>query len=234
MAKTCAEMIARVKYLVGRYSTTSNLPLAEIVLDALNEAHRKIAARVPNCLDLEVVDTTTFDATTDQYEYNLATLTNPYLWHLKRVFVLNGLSSLEVKFMARDRFDRNFPVVSSVTAGFPGYYTRKGNTLVFSCPFSSDYNTLAIRLDYEKKPTVFATTDAVTTSDFADADDGLILYGQYKALDAIARGDTKLLQAAQFKKDQWEEWLTEFEERHDLETEENPDDMPETMMYEEL
>ena len=117
---TGAELIDRVLYLVGRKDTTATLPLNAIILDALNEAQRRIANRVPNMLDLTVVDTTTFDATTDQYEYDLTTL-DPALNHLQRVFVLNGLSSDECHFRGRDWFDRLFPDVSAVTAGPPSH-----------------------------------------------------------------------------------------------------------------
>ena len=231
--KTCAQMIDRVLELVGRKYTTSQLPLSSIILDALNEAHRKIAGRIPAALKLQVKDATTFDATTDQYEYNLATL-NPALHHLHRVFLLNGLSSQEILFRSRDWFDRNFPSVSSLTAGFPSYYTRRGDTLVFSCPWSSTYSGKDLRIDYEKKPTVFTGTGGAQTSDFADADDGLILWGQVQALRAIGRSSPGLLQTALDCERRWEKWLTDYEAEQDLELEANTDDHPAPILYEEF
>ena len=230
--KTCAQMIDRVLDLVGRKHTTSRLNLAEIVLDALNEAQRKIAHRIPQALDLTVSDITTFDATTGQYEYDLSTL-SPGLRHLQRVWVIDGLSSQEVTFRPRDWFDRNFPDVSVVGAGFPSYYTRRGHKLLFSCPFSSTYHGKALRLDYEKEPARFTATTSAQTCELEDAEDGLILWGQVKALRAIGRADPALLTAAIAREREWDAWLTEYEARQDRETEYNPDNHPGSILYDE-
>lgn len=45
MALTCAQMIDRVLERVGRKHTTSTFQLNEVILDALNEAQRKIVRR---------------------------------------------------------------------------------------------------------------------------------------------------------------------------------------------
>jgi hypothetical protein len=230
--KTCAELISRVLDLVGRKHTTSNLDLASIVLDALNEAQRRIAQRIPAALDLEVQDETTFVVATNDYTLDLTQL-DPKLDHLHRLFLLNGLESMEVAFKTRDWFDRNFPSITALTAGFPSYWTRRGNTVVFSCPWSSTYSGLHLRLDYEKKPTRFLSTTSTATSDFEDADEGLILWGKVKALQAIARGSAELLQLAADTERQWREWLIDYEAQIDLETEQNLDDHPEPILYED-
>lgn len=221
MAKTCDQMIERVNELIGRKETTSNLALDSIVLDALNEAQRKIAEKVPNCLDLQVSDETTFDAATNIYSLDLSTLTVK-VSHMSRVWLLDGLSTAEILFMERDRFMRRYPAISSLTAGLPRYWTRTGDTVYFSCPFSSTYDAKDIRIDYSKKPTDFETVSSTATSTFTDADEGLILYGQYKALEAISRKDAATIQKAGLIKGEWVEWLNEFQTRHDLETERDP------------
>ena len=232
MAKTCAQMIDRVLELAGRKHTTSLLPLSSIILDALNEAQRKIAQRIPAALALEVKDETTFDAVTNQSECDLATL-NPPVSHIHRVFLLDGLSSQEILFKPRDWFDRNFPVVSALTAGFPAYWTRRSNTLVFSCPWESNYNGKALRIDYAKKPTVFTSTTSTQTCDFEDADDGLILWGQVQALRAIGKASPAAMQTALDCERRWNQWLIDYEADQDLETEANPDDYPQSILYED-
>lgn len=221
--KTCAEMISRVLGLVGRQQTTSVLPLSTIILDALNEAHRKIAERVPNAMELQVTDDTTFDAETDEYEIDLDDL-EVVPWHLHRIWIVNGTETAEVRFLGKDRFRRRYPDVESCGSGLPSRWTRDGNTIRFSCPFSSDYDGLSIKIDYTKKPTRFTSISSTQTSDFNDADDGLMLWAEAKALKAIAKTNIQVLRAAAAKESEWVDWLVEYESHRDLETEENTED----------
>lgn len=230
--KTCAEMVTRVLHLVGRYTTQSTMPVSEIILDGLNEAMRKIAERVPNCLDLHTESTTDFQISEDDYEIDLTDLsTRP--WHVHRIWLLNGLETYEIHFKTPDWFGRNFPVVSAISSAAPEYWTRLGDTIRFNCPFASDYEDLYLRVDYTKRPTRFTATDSTQTCDFYDADDGIMMWAEARALRAIAKGNGALIQAAKEKEGQWEDWLNDFESMHDLETDQNLDDVREPRMYED-
>lgn len=230
--KTVAELVERVKYLLGRHDTTGGLPLDAILLDALNEAQRKIAEKCPNAMELHVSDTTTFEAATGEYALALTDLTNT-VWHLHRLWLLDGTDSQELWFRPKDWFTKRFPLVSAETSGLPYYWTRLGDTLYLSCPWSSDYDGYDLRLDYTKKPDRFTSAASVATCELNDADDGLILWSWACGLRAIARGQTALLGAAEAKEAEWRRWLDEYQAHRDLETEENIEEAPRWALYDD-
>lgn len=220
MAKTCTELITRVKQLIGRPGTAnSNLSIDEIVLDALNEAQVEIVRKIPNVLDLQVKDTTTLDTVTDQYEYSLTGF-DPAIAHLMTVWILDGTSSVRLIYKHKDNFDKLWPVVSSVTSGLPSYYTRRGSKIEFNCPVSSEYNGKDIRVDYCKWAADFDSTSSTETSDLIKADKGLILYSWSEALRVLARGNSMMLAIADEKRMLFNEWLDNYSDYHDMQTEE--------------
>ncbi len=219
MAKTCAQLIARVKQLVGRTgNVASQIDIDNIVLDALNEAQVYIVRKVPNIMDLQVKDTTTLDAATDQYEYDLAGFTIP-IAHLMNVWILDGTSSIRLDYEQKDEFDKHYPDVASIAAGVPDIYTRRGNKIEFNCPVSSDYNAKDIRVDYCKWATEFASTVSTATSQLIKADQGLILFAWGETLRAIAKGNPSVIAIANEKKALFNEWLDDYSDYHDLATE---------------
>ncbi len=211
---TGAELIDQVKQIVGRkLATTSGLDLDTEILKALNEAQRRIARRCPYLTELQVKDTTTLDALTGTYSYSIATLAASILF-IHDVWILNGTRSLHLEYRDKDDFDLEYPDPAAVTAGTPKYWTRRGSAIEFNCPVSSTYNGLAIRLDYTKTPTPFASTTSTAKSDLTDADDGLVQFALYRVRKIIDKS------AAAGELTLFNEWLDEFEEVHDMESEE--------------
>jgi len=221
MAKTCAQLISRVKQLIGRACTfsSSTLDLDNIILDALNEAQITIARKVPNILELQVKDTTTLDATTDQYEYDLSGF-DPVIAHLMTVWILNGTESKRLRYKHKDDFDKLYPDVSAIASAMPDYYTRRGNKIEFNCPVSSEYNGYAIRIDYCKWAAEFASAASTETSELSQADQGLILFAWSESLRVLAKGNAGLTSVADEKILLFNEWLDEYSDYHDLQTEE--------------
>lgn len=219
MAKTCTQLIARVKQLIGRSGNVNDtLDIDNIILDALNEAQINIVRKIPNIMELQVKDTTTLDAITNQYEYNLSGFTIA-IAHLMSVWIMDGTSSRRLKYKSKDDFDRLYPDVSAIGAGMPDCYTRRGNKIEFNCPVSVDYNGYAIRVDYCKWATDFASTTSTSASVLSQADQGLILFAWSEALRVLAKGNASLVAIAQEKKMLFNEWLDEYSDYHDLQTE---------------
>jgi hypothetical protein len=232
MALTCAQMIDRVLQRVGRKYTSSQFQLNEVVLDALNEAQRKIVRRCPHPLELQVKDDTYCKVVTSHYEYDLSDI-DPPMAHLQAVWILNGLESHEVTFKNKRKFDSAYPDVSAVAAALPTYYTRRGHTLVFSCPFSSDYDGLAIRLDYCQWASEFEAVTSEETSDIENSDTGLMHWAEAESLKAIARGNATVLAIAKQKERDFDDWLTEFQSYHSVQTEETTGEGYHVLDYEE-
>jgi len=221
MAKTCTQLITRVKQLIGRAGTfsSSTLDLDNIILDALNEAQITIVRKVPNILELQVKDTTTLDAVTDQYEYDLSGF-DPAIAHLMTVWILNGTESKRLRYKHKDDFDELYPDVSAIASAMPDYYTRRGNKIEFNCPVSSEYNGYDIRIDYCKWAAEFASAASTETSELSQADHGLILFAWSESLRVLAKGNTGLVAIADEKKLLFNDWLDEYSDYYDLQTEE--------------
>jgi hypothetical protein len=219
MAKTCTQLISRVKQLIGRSgNVNSTLSIDEIILDALNEAQVFIVRRIPNIMELQVKDTATLDTVTDQYEYDLSDF-DPKIAHLMNVWIMDGTSSRRLRYKHKDDFDKFYPDVSAIAAAMPAYYTRRGNKIEFDCPVSSDYNGKDIRIDYCKWAAEFTSVDSTEPSELAQADQGLILFAWNEALRVLAKGNTSLLAVANEKKMLFNEWLDEYADYHDMQTE---------------
>lgn len=219
MAKTCAQLITRVRQLIGRSGNVNDtLSIDDIILDALNEAQINIVRKIPNIMELQVKDTTTLDAVTDQYEYDLADF-DPAIAHLSNVWIMDGTSSVRLRYREKDEFDRRWPDVSAESASMPQYYTRRGNKIEFDCPVVSDYNGYAIRVDYCKWAADFASAASTATSELIQADQGLILFAWSESLRVLAKGNTSLIAVANEKKMLFNEWLDEYSDYHDLATE---------------
>jgi len=220
MAKTCVQLISRVKQLIGRTGAVNvnTLDIDNIILDALNDAQVQIVRQLPHISDLQVKDTTTLDTVQDQYEYSLSGF-SPAIAHLQNIWILNGTSSRRIKYLHKDTFDRQWPDVSAVAASWPDYYTRRGNTIEFNCPISSDCAGLDVRVDYCKWAAPFTDTASTQTSELVNADRGLILYAWSDTLRVIARGNQGVLAAANEKRAWFDEWLDEYADYHDMLTE---------------
>lgn len=232
MGLTCSQMIDRVLERVGRKHTTSTLQLDEVILDALNEAQRKIVRRCPHVMELQVKNVEYLKTISGQYEYDVSDI-DPPIAHLQAVWILNGLESEGVPFKRKRAFDSLYPDVSAVSDGFPSYYTQRGDTLVFSCPISSNYANLVIRLDYCQWATPFESVESEEESDINNADTGLTYFGEAEALRAIGGGNSQVLAIADHKEQQFERWLTELQSYHDLQTEQTTGEGYHVLDYEE-
>jgi hypothetical protein len=213
---TCAQMILKVRELVGRkLTTTSGLDIDTVILDALNEAQRKIVKRCPDLEELQVSDTS-LTARTATYTYSL-TRFDPAILSISDVWILNGTSSFHVEYKEKSAFDLRYPDPSAISNGTPRFWTRRADVIDFNCPLDASYNGLLIRVDYTQKPTPFATITDTNYSDIFECEDGLIMFAWSKLLRIIAREKPML---AQEKLVQFNEWLDEFEDQHDMEYEE--------------
>ena len=220
MAKTCTELITRIKELVGRNgNVSSSISLDDIILDALNNAQLHIVRKVPNILELQVKDTGTLACVTDQYEYSLAGF-DPAIAHLSEVWIMDGTDSRRLRYRHKADFDRKYPDVSEIASGMPGWYTRRGNKIEFNCPVASNYSTYPIRVDYCKWAAEFASTTSTEVSRIQQSDKGLILFAWAETLNAIAKGNTTLIGIATQKKLLFDEWMEEFADYHDMQLEE--------------
>lgn len=220
MAKTGVALITRVKQMIGRsLTTTSGLDIDNVVLDALNEAQRRIARRCPQLKELQIKDITTLDALTGVYSYSFAGFTIPILF-FHDVWILNGTSSFHIEHKDTDDFDLDYPDPSAVIAGTPEYWTQRGSAIEFNCPVSSSYNGMAIRVNYTRKPVDFASISSTATSTIEDCDDGLIQFCLYRIKKVIDKNNPALAAA---ELTLFNEWLDEFEEQHDMEYEELDD-----------
>jgi hypothetical protein len=213
---TCAQMILKVREFVGRkLTTTSGLDVDAVILDALNEAQRKIVKRCPDLSELQVKDTS-LTARTNDYSYDLSRF-DPAIQFIQDVWILNGTSSIHVEYKEQSAFDIRYPVPSANAAGTPRHWTRRGDTIEFNCPLAAAYDGLLIRVDHTAKPTPFALASSTSYSDIRDCEDGLMMFAWSKLLRIIARDKPML---AQEKLVQFNEWLDEFEDQHDMENEE--------------
>jgi hypothetical protein len=225
MSKTCAELITRVKQLIGRTGTDSaNLDLTGIIIDAFNDAQIRIVKDCPHIPELQVKDKTTLTLTTDEYEYDISDF-DPPIAHLKtRLWIIGVDVQYKAVFVPLNKFDEAYPDVESIAAGLPNRFTVRGATLEFNCPVSSDYNALPVRLDYTKWATPFDEAEDDAECDIVNADRGLIWFGWSEALRVIAKSDASLLQAANEKLELFENWLTHFADYHDMQAEEPASD----------
>ena len=220
MAKTCVELIARVKQLVGRSTNlNSTLDLDTIILDALNEAQIQIVRKLSHILELQVKDVTSLVTVLDQYEYDLSDIDIPVA-HLSQVWILDGESSQRLTYINKDTFDKRWPDVSVIASGLPKYYTRRGNTIEFNCPVSSDYAAKAIRVDYCKWAAEFESITADEESELINADYGLILFAWSEALRVLAKGNTAILRVADEKLLMFSEWFNTYKSYYSMQIEE--------------
>lgn len=216
--KTCVQMIARVKQLVGRAVAGNTISIDQIILDALNDAQVAITRRCPHIMSLQTTNTTTILTVLSQYAYSIASV-SPAIAHLMDVWILYGLETVQVTFLDMVTFDKRYPVVASESAACPDYYTQRGTQIEFNCPISSDYAGRYLRLNYCKWPTSFLSTTSTARSDLLKASQGLILYAWSETLRAIAKNNATMLQAATEKRQWFEDWLDGYSQYHDLQVE---------------
>jgi len=220
MAKTCAELITRIKQLVGRSTNVnSGIDIDNIILDGLNEAQIYIVRNCPHILELQIKDTTTLDTVLDQYSYNLSGFTIP-IAHICNVWIMDGSSSIRLKYMEKEHFDRKYPDISDIASGCPYIYTRRANTIEFNCPVDSSYAAKDIRVDYTRWAAPFTLAGTTAVSTLINADRGLEFFAWADTLRILAKGNVSLLRVADEKKLWFDEWLDDYSDYYEKQIEE--------------
>jgi hypothetical protein len=217
MANTLpATLISNIKDRCGRPSDTS-LITRVFVLAALNEAQLQMVRRSPGLIDLHDSNASTFTVSTNDENKDITTL-DPA--HIHGIWILNGSSTRKkgLKYMIPKKFWEKYIPIDQEGAGEPWIYTRRGKTIYFNCPVSSDYNGLALRIDYTKWAT--ALTDGGTASIITNSDEGLQFFAQYRCFDemalAVPRLETKALKCLT----KFEKWLREYQSYNTMQMEE--------------
>ena len=239
MALTGEELVDAIQSRVGRVGDT------ELIDDTfctrrLNEAGRKIAKTVPGHHNLTFKNTTSLDVT-QTLKWSMADITSGLsdvttsltVCHVFDVWFLFGLETTYLRFSQTDEFDRAYPDPShpDVQINNPFYWTRRGNDIeimpLSSCGYCDnagigDATEPGWRFDIGVYPIDF-TTNTASKSDISGADEGLILYGKWKAWEAI--GGEEGRREASIARRQWTNpnplagedfgWLEKF--KHDSE-----------------
>jgi len=195
-------MIDEIQARVGREDDTALITDARLTL-FINEAQRYIAKKVKGIPELYSKDTS-LTTVTDQVEYSISTI-DPC--HILGVWYIDGSESKRLTYLYHDVFDDKAPdpTHADFAATKPAYYTRRGSNIQIWPRPSASYASKTLRVDYQKWPTDLSGT---ATSDLERMDEGLLLYGEFKAWIAIG-GPTGQEQSEQ-KWALFQDWLREL------------------------
>ncbi|HIJ71146.1 MAG TPA: hypothetical protein HPP87_07260 [Planctomycetes bacterium] len=235
-ALTCKDMIDEIQLRIGRPDADTH---GNEIVDmtwctrVLNEAQRVIVQTVPGLSCLHFSNRSTFD-TTGTYQYTITDLTygdsttDRGVCRVTDVWYLDGNQSRQLTFKPRDEFDSEHPdpTHSSESFGRPSQWTMRNNTTIDTWPYcSSGYWDKDMRFDGDFYPKEF-TTDVTGASDISMSDEGLILYGVWKAWQVIASGNPALAGEVRSAKRAWSNpdpragedvgWLEKFGRRHEI------------------
>lgn len=193
---TCSEMIDEIQARVGRGSTSA----VGIVDDTwctrrINECQRHLIEQVPRMRSVSFKNTTSLDTTgTTLYaisDITIGDVTDNRACHITDVWYLDGNESRKLDFVPVDEFDALHPDPTHADEHFdrPRIWTQRGNTYVELYPYcASAYWDKNLRFDGDYYPAEFTTNDP-SSSDISRADEGIILYGVWKAWQAIGAGN---------------------------------------------
>lgn len=184
---TLGNLVTEIQALTGRVADTEIVTTARCVR-WLNEAQFDAAKYCRGHVDLEYKHPTAITLATDTYSYSLASL-SPALLHFLRAHYLDGDNSRELEYVATEDFDKDYPSPADLLTGIPTEVTKRGNTIeVYPVPTSAEAGKY-VRLDYIKRPTVFAVGSLSALCDMSDADELLIDFAVSKAFKAIGGAD---------------------------------------------
>lgn len=192
MALSCSNLIDEVQVLTGRPDDTELADTTRITR-WLNEGQRIIAERVPALRPL-MVDNTSL-STDQQLSYDLVDLTvgdetavtmaDTTVSVINRIFSIgyvDGANSRWLRYTHIDEWDRVVdPSSSDFGEGIPKRYTRRANAIEIR-PIAD--TTKALRIIGDRWPTDF-TTESSSVSELERVDEGLIMFAQAKAFQAI-------------------------------------------------
>lgn len=154
----------------------------------------------------------------DKYFIDLSTL-SVKAFSVHDLWILNGSSTRPggLEYVSRKNFDNRYGPIGVRGEGEPKYYTRRGQKLIFDSPISSTYSGLPIRVDYTKYPTDLANDS--TVSILRDSDKGLIWFALAEVFEAISFSQTSFQLKAQRARQTYSDWLDDYVEAVEIQTE---------------
>lgn len=222
-AKSCADMIDEIQARTSR--TDQNEQLIDVTRCTwwLNEAQRYLVQHVPGIPSLSFKNTTSHD-TTGTISYSITDITigdsttDRPPCRVTDVWYLDGHESCRLQFIPLDEFDALHPDPTHADEAFgkPKQWTIRNNTTIELYPYcSSAYWNKNLRFDGDYYPAEF-TTDDSDASDISMASEGLILFGVYKAWQAIGNTE-EMIKAKRSWSNPGSEyepgWYEEFKDR---------------------
>lgn len=192
-ALSCQELIDEIQARIGRPSSAQQIGDTTWLTRRINEGQKLIVENVPLIPSVSFRNTTSLDTTgTTLYAISDITVgdssTGNRACHITDVWYLDGNESRRLLFVPRDEFDADHPDPTHSDEHFnkPAQWTLRGNGYVELYPYcASTYWDKNLRFDGDYYARDF-TTDSTSSSDISRADEGLILYGVWKAWQAIA------------------------------------------------
>lgn len=193
MPLSCQEIIDEIQARIGRPNSAQEIGDVTWLTRRINEAQKVIVETVPLLPSVSFRNTASLD-TTGTVLYALSDITTDFttqqVCRITDVWYLDGHDSRRLVFVPRDEFDAQHPDPTHSDEHFerPWQWTRRNNAYVELYPFcASAYWDKNLRFDGDFYPSDF-TTDSTSQSDISRADEGLILYGVWKAWEAIGVG----------------------------------------------
>lgn len=231
MALSSAEIVDEIQARVGRPNTTDLID-ATWLTRRINEAQKLIVEQIPLIPSVTFKNTTSFDTTgTIQYAISDITVgdssTANRPCHITDVWYLDGNETRRLVFQPMDKFDAEHPDPTHSDENFekPAYWTQRGNTYIEMYPYcASTYWDKNLRFDGDYYAADF-TTDSTEVSDISRADEGLILYGVWRAWAAIGMSNQSVAAEIINAKKAWSNpyplagetigWLESFRDTND-------------------
>lgn len=232
MALPCQEMIDEIQARCGRAETVDNLIDDTWVTRRINEAQKIIVEMVPLIPSMTFKNTSSLDTTgTMRYAISDITVgdssTLNRACHIADVWYLDGNESKKLTFRPVDVFDAEHPDPTHSNENFekPVYWTKRDNIYIETYPYcASAYWDKNMRFDGDFYAADF-TTDSTELSDISGADEGIILYGLWKAWAAIGMSNPSVAAEIVNAKKAWSNpeplpgetvgWLESFRETHE-------------------
>lgn len=129
----------------------------------VNEAQRAIVYDNPGLWDCHVLDTSTLEATEDEYELDLADFTTYPVCHVLKIRYVKAdpLCAYWIQPYpgGLECWDEDFPYIPMRGTGYPQYYVRRGNVIELDMAFGADAAGADIWLEYCKLPPVMTGTN---------------------------------------------------------------------------
>lgn len=225
-----ATLISNVRARVAR-SNDSALITAQFVLDALNEAQQEVVKRTPRQIDMDKTDTTTFTITTDDEGFSISSFDH---LHIGGIWILNGASTRQrgLDYKPLTKFRELYIPVSSRGSGEPTVYTRQGSEILFNMPVASDFNGLALQIDYTDKPADFASIVSTATSELSDSNNVLTFYAIATCFDAMAVAVPRFISNALKAWVDYNKWLARYIDDNEMKLEDLYEDLTRSSSYE--